>query len=181
MVPQRKRGRPRGSTDLRPRKRRASKDPLHIDTENPSHDIVSDYTYVLETLELAMGDAPAPTFVAENIEISMSGNNPLELLDRASTHIDDVFAYSVALELIEHDDIEPRSVRECERRADWPKWKEAIQVELDSLTKRQVFGPVVLTPPSVKPVGHKWVFVRKRNERNEILRYKARLVAQGFS
>ena len=29
-------------------------------------------------------------------------------------------------------------------------------------------------------VGYKWVFVRKRNEKNEIIRYKARLVAQGF-
>ena len=33
----------------------------------------------------------------------------------------------------------------------------------------------------MKPVGYKWVFVRKRNEKNEVLRYKARLVAQGFS
>ena len=31
------------------------------------------------------------------------------------------------------------------------------------------------------PVGYKWVFVRKRNEKYEIMRYKARLVAQGFS
>jgi hypothetical protein len=31
------------------------------------------------------------------------------------------------------------------------------------------------------PVGYKWVFVRKHNEKNEIIRYKARLVAQGFS
>ena len=31
------------------------------------------------------------------------------------------------------------------------------------------------------PVGYKWVFVHKRNEKNEIIRYKARLVAQGFS
>ena len=30
-------------------------------------------------------------------------------------------------------------------------------------------------------VGYKWVFVRKSNERNEIMRYKARLVAQDFS
>ena len=63
--------------------------------------------------------------------------------------------YTVAQGIIEHDDIEPRSVEKCQQRADWPKWKESIQVELDSLTKRQVFGPVVLTPPSVKPVGHK--------------------------
>ena len=63
----------------------------------------------------------------------------------------------------------------------WPKWKQAIQVELDSLAKRSVYGPVAPTPPNVKPVGHKWVFVRKRDENNEIVRYKARLVAQGFS
>ena len=30
-------------------------------------------------------------------------------------------------------------------------------------------------------MGCKWVFVRKRNEKNEITRFKARLVAQGFS
>ena len=52
---------------------------------------------------------------------------------------------------------------------------------MDSLTKRKVFGPILLTPPSVKPVRHKWVFVRKRNKKNEVLRYKAHLVAQGFS
>ena len=39
----------------------------------------------------------------------------------------------------------------------------------------------MLTRLSVKLVGHKWVFVRKPNEKNEILRYKARLVAQDFS
>ena len=36
-------------------------------------------------------------------------------------------------------------------------------------------------PPNVKPVGHKWVFVRKHNEKNEVRRYKTRLVAQGLS
>ncbi|KAJ9556927.1 hypothetical protein OSB04_011541 [Centaurea solstitialis] len=58
---------------------------------------------------------------------------------------------------------------------------DAIQVELDSLYKRKVFGPIVHTPEAVKPVGNIWVFVRKRNEKNEIMIYKAKLVAQGFS
>lgn len=49
------------------------------------------------------------------------------------------------------------------------------------MENRKVFGPVVRTPEGIKHVGHKWVFVRKRNEKNEIVRYKARLVAQGFS
>ena len=33
----------------------------------------------------------------------------------------------------------------------------------------------------VKPEEFKWVFIRKRNEKNEIVRYKARLVAQDIS
>ena len=53
-----------------------------------------------------------------------------------------------------------------------------MQAELNSLTKREVFGPVVQTPEDVKPVGYKWVFARKRNENNDIIKYKARLVAQ---
>ena len=81
----------------------------------------------------------------------------------------------------ESKDLEPRSVEEDRQRNDWPKWKEAMKAELDSLAKREVSGPVVRTPEDVKPVGYKWVFVRKRNEKNEVVRYKARLVAQGFS
>jgi len=52
---------------------------------------------------------------------------------------------------------------------------------LKSLAKREVFGLVVQTPVGINPVGHKWVFVRKRNDKNEVERYKARLVVQGFS
>ena len=79
------------------------------------------------------------------------------------------------------DDIEPHSVDECRHRIDWSNWKQAIQDKLDSLAKRNVFGPVAPAPSHVKPVSYKWVFVQKRNEKNEIVHYKARLVAQGFS
>ncbi len=37
------------------------------------------------------------------------------------------------------------------------------------------------TPRGIFPVGYKWVFVRKRNENNEVVRYKARLISQGFT
>ena len=40
---------------------------------------------------------------------------------------------------------------------------------------------MIPTPPKTFPVGFKWVFIRKRNENNEVVRYKARLVAQGFT
>ena len=48
------------------------------------------------------------------------------------------------------------------------------------LYKREVFSAVMPTPPGIFPVEYKWVFVRKRNENNEVVRYKARPVAQGF-
>ena len=46
-------------------------------------------------------------------------------------------------------------MEECRHRNDWPKGKEAMQVELNSLTKLEVFGPVVQTPEDVKPIGYK--------------------------
>ena len=78
------------------------------------------------------------------------------------------------------EDLEPRNAEECRHRNDWPKWKEVIQAKLNSLTKWEVFGPVVQTPKDVKPVGYKWVFVQKCNENTEIIRYKVWLVTQGF-
>ena len=64
---------------------------------------------------------------------------------------------------------------------DQPKWKKTIQTELNLLAKREVFGPVVQTPGNIKLVGYKCVFVRKQNENDEMITYKAQLVAQGFS
>ena len=96
--------------------------------------------------------------------------------------MNNIFAFQVALDIIQNDDDpKPQNTNECRQRNDWPKWREAMQAELHSLIKRDVFGPVVQTPASIKPVGNKWVFVRKRNENNDIIRYKARLAAQGFS
>ena len=67
------------------------------------------------------------------------------------------------------------------KKKDWPKWKESIQIELNSLAKWEVFRPIVQTPKNIKLVRYKWVFVWKWDENNEITRYKAWLVAQGFS
>jgi hypothetical protein len=47
--------------------------------------------------------------------------------------------------------------------------------------KRDVFSNVIPTPHRTYPVRFKWVFIQKQNENNEVVRYKARLVAQGFT
>ena len=65
--------------------------------------------------------------------------------NRGETIIDDIFSYKVATEIL-NDDYEPHNLDDCRQRSDWPKWKEAIQVEFTSLTKRKVFGPIVQMP-----------------------------------
>jgi hypothetical protein len=55
-----------------------------------------------------------------------------------------------------------------------------IEAELDSLRQREVFKNVMPTPSRIHPIGFKLVFIRKQNEKNEVVRYKAMLVAQGF-
>ena len=79
------------------------------------------------------------------------------------------------------EDQEPQTMDECRKMNDWPKWKEEIKIKLNSLAKWDVFGPIVQTLGNIKPIKYKWVFMRKRNENDEIIRYKARLVAQDFS
>ena len=72
----------------------------------------------------------------------------------------------MALDIIKNDeDSEPQNVEEFRHRNDWPKWKEAMQAELNSLMKQEFFRPIVQTPKGVKLVAYKWLLVRKRNEK----------------
>ena len=120
--------------------------------------------------------------VHNNEEISINYIHKGKIWDRNTILIDDVFSFQVAMNIISNDEYqELQNMNECRRRNDWLKWKEAIQTELKSLAKREVFGPIVQTPKDIKPIAYRWIFVRKQNEQNEIMRYKACLVAQGFS
>ena len=172
-----KHGRPVGSKDTNPRKRKGAKDTndqveVNIDQENfPSKTPV----------ESVSKENKVPK-IDGNEEISINYVITGERWNRNEIIVDNIFAYHVAQNVAnENEDLEPMSMEECRHREDWPKWKEAIDCELKSLAKRKVFGPVVLTPYGIKHVGYKWVFVRKQNENHEVVRYKARLVAQGFS
>ena len=112
-------------------------------------------------------------------EISINYLDSGETYDHKTTVVDIYFSELIAENL--HKDPEPKSMAECKRRSDWDKWKEAIDAELASLAKREVFSSVIPTPPKTFPAGFKWVFIQKWNENNEVVRYKARLVAQGFT
>jgi len=120
--------------------------------------------------------------VYRNNEIFINYIHIREIIDQNKIVINDVFAFKVAFDITKNnDEIDPQTVEECWHKNDWLIWKEAIQTELNSFAKHEVFELVVHTPKGVMPVGYRWVFVRKWNENNGIVRYKASLVAQGFS
>ena len=57
-------------------------------------------------------------------------------------------------------------------------WRDAIQKELNSMNKRNVWSIVLITeiPNGRKPIGNKWVLKIKRDGR-----YRARLVCLGYT
>jgi hypothetical protein len=66
------------------------------------------------------------------------------------------------------------------RRPDWPQWKTTIETEYASLKKHGVFVEIA-TDLEKPPIGHKLIFTRKLDSQGKVLRYKVRLVAQGFT
>ena len=63
---------------------------------------------------------------------------------------------------------------------DWPKWQEAINVEFQNLKMNSTLE-LVERPSGGNVVDSKWVFQIKKNAAGEIEKYKAHLVARGFT
>jgi len=77
------------------------------------------------------------------------------------------------------EDLNP-TYEEAKRRSDWPKWEEAIRAELHSLEANKTWTTVE-RPKDANVVSLKWVLRIKKNAAGEIEKYKARLVACGFT
>ena len=69
---------------------------------------------------------------------------------------------------------------EAKKRPDWPRWKEAIEAEWKALEDNGTWK-LVERPEGVNVVGCKWVLRIKKNSAGEVEKYKARLVARGFT
>ncbi|KAJ9554356.1 hypothetical protein OSB04_018401 [Centaurea solstitialis] len=79
----------------------------------------------------------------------------------------------------EESDIQPPPVR-SHGGPEAAKWKEAMESEMQSMYDNQV-GDLVDHIPSLKIVGHKWVFKKKTDMDSKVHTYKARLVAKGYT
>src|SRR6202522_333476 len=79
----------------------------------------------------------------------------------------------------ELDETEP-SYEEARRRSDWPEWKKAVDVELENLKAAGTWD-VVERLDNTNVVDSKWVFRLKKDAEGRVLKWKARLVARGFT
>ena len=75
---------------------------------------------------------------------------------------------------------EPKTYKQALKHENVEQWKEAMQKEYSALISHNTWELVDL-PDGRNVVGCKWVFKTKRKADGEIDKFKARLVAQGFS
>ena len=61
-----------------------------------------------------------------------------------------------------------------------PTWVKAMELEIEDLESNKTWNIIDL-PPGKKPIGCRWIYKIKYLFSGEIERYKARLVANGFS
>ena len=79
------------------------------------------------------------------------------------------------------EDDEPVSYKEAIQNSNSESWLSAMEEEMESLQKNQIWEVVPL-PIGKKAIGCKWVYKKKEDpSRLGGTRYKARLVAKGFS
>ncbi|CAM9711159.1 unnamed protein product, partial [Phaeothamnion confervicola] len=74
----------------------------------------------------------------------------------------------------------PQSVAGALEGPEGAEWIAAMQVELSAHDRNKTWRRSSHVPHGRNVIGCRWVFTKKRAADGTILRYKARLVAQGF-
>jgi hypothetical protein len=75
---------------------------------------------------------------------------------------------------------DPTSYEEAMRSPHLSKWREAMEDEMRYMSTNQVWKLEEI-PKRAKTVGCKWVYKIKRDSKENIDRFKTRLVAKGFT
>ncbi|GJY77060.1 retrovirus-related pol polyprotein from transposon TNT 1-94 [Tanacetum coccineum] len=98
---------------------------------------------------------------------------------RPRWHSDYVMESNVAYCLFTEEG-EPSTLQEALNNPDASFWKEAMQEEIEALHKNKTWELVPL-PGGRKSIGNKWVYKIKRNGDDQVERYRARLVVNGYA
>jgi len=77
-------------------------------------------------------------------------------------------------------DDEPKTIRDAVNSEERKLWKNVVIEEMDALDKNEAWDLVEM-PTRRKHVRSKWVFKKKLNATRKVEKYKAQLVAKGYS
>ncbi len=75
---------------------------------------------------------------------------------------------------------DPTTVREARSHSDWPLWKAAMDKKISTLEQASTWSTIP-RPTNKNIISSKWVFRIKRKADGTIDKYKAQLVAHGFT
>ena len=78
------------------------------------------------------------------------------------------------------NEVDPTSFEEAMKSANSSKWFAAMEDEMKSMSTSKVWDLEEI-PRGAKTVGCKWVYKTKCDSKGNIERYKARLMAKGFT
>ena len=76
---------------------------------------------------------------------------------------------------------DPLTYREAMKTAHAKQWEKAVEAELEQLRSSGTFEWVPSVPDGRKPIGSRIVFQTKRDGDGNVVKYKARIVAKGYS
>lgn len=112
----------------------------------------------------------------QNVEVQNNlRRSARQTAGKLPAHLEDYEVYSA-----NSDNSDPKSYSEAIKSSDKNKWLEAMNSEIKNLEDNNTWSLVDL-PKDRSAIGSKWVFKKKRDQDGNIIEYKARLVAQGFS
>ncbi|GBM21371.1 Retrovirus-related Pol polyprotein from transposon TNT 1-94 [Araneus ventricosus] len=93
-------------------------------------------------------------------------------VDEAS-FVNDIFQHEIYMTEI------PKTFKETQISPDKEKWDKAMSEEIKLMQNRKVWD-LVEPKSNMKILGCRWVYNIKHDEKNNVKKYKSRLVAQGF-
>jgi len=134
---------------------------------------------------------PKPSRIIRKLQdgVGYSGNDDPEeaggvwtVEDGAPALLEDFdgMEFVFATEMADAEALEPCTLTEAKHQPNWPHWKKAIKEELATLKAASTWR-LEEALPGANIIGSKWVLKAKKDAAGNIVHYKARLVAQGFS
>ena len=100
--------------------------------------------------------------------------------EKTNIALEEIIQEQIEYSFISTNTDDPKTVEEALNSPEAEEWKKAMETEMGTI-KRMGTWTLEELPEDRKTVGSKWVFNKKRDEHGKVVRYKARLVAQGFT